>query len=135
MRRATAVARSSDAENTPPRQPIAAVVGKAHRLVVIVVADDDEDWAEDLLLGDRHGVVNSHEQRRFDVPALGQMGRSPTPEDEVGPFVLAPGDVAEDAITLLLTHQGAHEHCWILWIAVRHGGHGLADQFEPLVVA
>ena len=39
------------------------------RVVLVVVRDDGEHRAEDLLAGDAHGVVDVREQRGLHVPA------------------------------------------------------------------
>src|SRR5215208_3335840 len=38
------------------RKAVTAIVGDAHRVVLILVRNDDKHWAEDLFLGDGHRV-------------------------------------------------------------------------------
>src|SRR5205807_3449380 len=54
-------------------EPVHALVGDADRVVVVLERDHDEHRAEDLLLGDRHRVVDVGEQRRLDEVALRQI--------------------------------------------------------------
>lgn len=44
-------------------------VGDPGRLVATVVRNEPDDWAENLLTGDRHHVVDGREDRGFDEPA------------------------------------------------------------------
>src|SRR5690348_12247174 len=50
-------------------EPVVRVVGDADRVVLAVVGDHGKHRAEDLLLGDRGGVVDVGEHRRLDEPA------------------------------------------------------------------
>ena len=53
-------------------QAVVGVVGDADRVVDVVVGDHRQHRAEDLLLGDRHLVVDVDEDGRLDVPARGR---------------------------------------------------------------
>ena len=64
-----------------PGQPVLGVVGDRTASGVVVVGDDAEDGAEDLLPGDPHGVVHVGEDRRADEPADGQPVRGRAPPD------------------------------------------------------
>src|SRR5262245_37594410 len=50
-------------------EPVDAVVGDPDRVLLVVERDHHEDGAEDLLLRDRHGVVDVDEQGRPDPEA------------------------------------------------------------------
>src|SRR4051794_34220560 len=93
------------------RQPVVGVVRDAYGSVVIglvVVRDDREDGAEDLLLRDPHPVVDVGEQRGCDVPAAVETVGHLLPADhEPCAFVLAGGDVAAHPLLLALSHQRA----------------------------
>src|SRR5205807_3402759 len=64
------------------------------------VRNDREHRTEDLFLRDPHAVVDVHEERRLDVPALLHRGRSSAAAGDLRAFLLAGADVALDAITL-----------------------------------
>src|SRR5262249_48084034 len=49
--------------------------GDRDRVSLVVEGDDDEDGTEDLLLGDRHRVVDVDEQCRLHAEALVDTGR------------------------------------------------------------
>src|SRR5690606_28529399 len=63
-----------------PRQAVLGRVGDADRVVLVLVGNRDEDRAEDLLARDLHLVPDVGEERRFDVPAAGEI-RRPTAAD------------------------------------------------------
>src|SRR5438270_3911148 len=65
-----------------PRKAVDAVVGDRNGVVLVVVADDAEDRAEDLLPGDPHGVVNVSEQRGLDEEAAVEMPRHAASDDD-----------------------------------------------------
>src|ERR1700739_1180086 len=52
------------------RKPIHAVIGNADRVFLVVVRNHDENGAEDLLLGDRHLVIDVGEKRWPDEESL-----------------------------------------------------------------
>ena len=88
------------------RQAVVGVVGDGHGVVVGVVGDERQHRAEDLLLGDRHRVVDVGEQGRLDVPALVEAGGTTAADDDGGAFGLAGlGDVALDPVALALGHE------------------------------
>ena len=118
-------------------QAVLAVVGDAHRVVLVVERDDHEDRAEDLLLGDRHGVVDVGEQRRLDPPALGELvaGGPSSADGQRGALGLPLLDVAEDAVALLGRDHRAHDHVGSLRVAVGHGGEHALEHLDALLVA
>ena len=75
------MARSGRGRDDSAGQAVAAVVGDAHRVVVVVEGDHHEHRPEDLLLGDGHGVVDVGEQRRLDEAALVEV-RGPAAADD-----------------------------------------------------
>src|SRR6202044_3267847 len=83
-----------------PGQAVLAVVGDRDGVRVVVVADDRDHRAEDLLLRDRHRVVHVGEQRRLDVVALLQVGRAAAAEGQRGALGDAPVDVGLHAVAL-----------------------------------
>src|ERR1700683_4730146 len=92
-RSAPASERSRDPARPPPAD--------THSRVFIDEGDHDEDRPEDLLLSDRHGVIDVGEEGRLDVPALGEIGRPPTTQRKRRPLLDALLYVAEDAVALL----------------------------------
>src|ERR1700728_1053884 len=118
-----------------PREPVAAVVGDPHGVIVVFVGEHREHGTEDLLLGDRHRVVDIDKQRWLDVPALRQMRRWATTEYQLGALFYSLSDVAEHSLSLLGADQRPHHHLSALWVAVGHHGHGLSDELDPLVVS
>ena len=62
-------------------EAVVGVVRDLHGLVLTVVRNDAEDRSEDLLLRDRHRVVDVGEDGRVDVPALVEAGRTAATED------------------------------------------------------
>src|SRR4051794_15264319 len=72
-----------------PGEPVVAVVGHVDGLLDRVVGDDRQDRPEDLLLGDRHLVVDVGENRRLDVPADVEVLRAAATEHQPGTFCLA----------------------------------------------
>src|SRR6185436_2137174 len=56
------------------------VVGDPDRVRLVLVGDDAVDRAEDLFLGDAHGVVDVREYRLLDVPADRVVGRDAAAE-------------------------------------------------------
>src|SRR5205807_5236609 len=79
-------------------EPVLALVGNANRVVVVLERDDGEDWAEDLLLSDRHRVVDVDEHRGLDVPALREIGGAAAAEGERRPLGFALLDVAQNSV-------------------------------------
>ena len=75
-------------------EPVAALVGDPHRIVVVLERDDDQHGAEYLLLGDRHAVVDVDEHRRLDVVALRELLGPTTADAELRAFGDAFVDVA-----------------------------------------
>src|SRR3954462_1903948 len=82
------------------RQAVDRVVGDADRILFVLVADDRQDRAEDLLLGDGHVVAHLAEDRRLHEVAVGvHVGRLlGATDDEVGALVDALLDVAGHAL-------------------------------------
>src|SRR5437764_6917308 len=116
-------------------EPVLALVGDADGIVVVLEGDDDEDRAEDLLLGDRHRVVDVDEHRGLDVPALRKIGGAAAAEGERRPLGLALLDVAQDPVALLLGDQRAHHHVRALWVTIGGHAHVLLQLGDALVVA
>ena len=80
--------------------------------VLVVVGDHGDDRAEDLLLGDRHAVVDVGEEGRLDevaalVLAAGGRRRATTP----GALAPSRRDVALDALALRLADQRTRPSC------------------------
>jgi hypothetical protein len=75
------------------------VVGDADG-VDVVVRDEGQDGAEDLLLGDDGTVVDVGEDRRLDEPAPVQAFGAAATGGEAGAFALAIGDVRLHALAL-----------------------------------
>ena len=72
-------------------QPVDGVVGDAHRVVFVLVGDDRQHRAEDLLLRDGHVGAHVGEHGRLDVVALGQpLGRLGAAGDELRALVDRP---------------------------------------------
>src|SRR4051794_21823176 len=87
---------------------VVGVVGDAHGVSLVVVRDDGQHRAEDLLLRDPHPVVDVGEQRWCDVPTAVEAVRHLLPADhEPGALVLAGRDVAADPLLLALSDQRA----------------------------
>jgi len=105
-----------------PGQPIDAVVGDSHRVIIVLERDHDKDGAEDLFLGDRHRVVHVGEQGGLDVPALRQMGRATATEGQRRTLLDALLDVAQHPVALLRRDQRAHHHIGALRVAVGNIG-------------
>src|SRR6185436_19511176 len=74
------------------------VVGDPDRIVLVVGRDHAEDGAEDLLLGDRRGIVDVAEDGRFDIPTTLEILRATTAGRERRALLDALRDVALDAI-------------------------------------
>ena len=70
------------------REAVGRVVGDRDRLVLAVVGDHRDDRAEDLLLRDRHAVVDVGEDRRLDEVAAFELARAAPSDDQ--PRALAP---------------------------------------------
>src|SRR5437764_1608349 len=116
-------------------EPVLALVGDANGVVVVLERDDDEDRAEDLLLGDRHRVVDVDEHRRLDVPAFRVVRRAAAAEGKRRPLLLALLDVAQDPVALLLGDQWAHHHVRALRVAVGRHAQVFLELLNTLVVA
>ena len=135
IRSATPSARSSERREDAAREPVDAVVGDADRVVVVVEGDDDEHRAEDLLLGDRHGVVDVGEQGRLDEPALGEVRRPASAQRQGRPLLDPLLDVAEHPVTLLGRDQRAHEDVGSLRVSVGDRGQRRLQDLDALLVA
>src|SRR3989442_8332331 len=99
-------------------EPVLALVGDANGVVVVLERYDDEDRAEDLLLGDRHRVVDVDEHRGLDVPALRKIGGAAAPQSERRPPPPSPLHVAQDPVALLLRDQPTPHHIPAPWGAL-----------------
>src|SRR5262245_49571141 len=98
-------------------EPVDAVIGDLDRVLLVLVRDHHEDGTEDLLLRDRHGVVDVDEQRRLDPEARVAPGRRVGAADEqLGALVDALLDVAEDAPSLLGRDHRAAQRAGLLRI-------------------
>src|SRR6187549_319024 len=101
-------------------QTVDRAVGDLGRLVLGVVRDDREHWAEDLLLGDRHVGLHLGKDRRADeVAALEPLWRLGAAGDELRALLLSLLDEASDALALRLRHQGAEARA-VLERVTRH---------------
>ena len=79
--------RARDSGRDVAGQAVGRVVGNAYGVVFVVVGNDREHRAEDLLARDRHVVRDVREHRRFDVVALlsRPCGRPVPPAASVAP--------------------------------------------------
>src|SRR5690606_25949815 len=64
-----------------PGQAVLAVVGDPHRVRLVLVRNDGQDRAEDLLAGDAHVVGDAGEDRRRHVPAAVARPLQPADDD------------------------------------------------------
>ena len=101
----------------------------------VVEGDHHEYRAEDLLLSDRHRVVDVGEQGRLEEPTLGMGPGHLASDREGGALVDALLDVAEDPPSLLVGDHRPHHHVVAGRIAVRHTGEERAQHLHALVVA
>ena len=102
---------------------------------VAVVGDDDQHGAEDLLLGDAHGVVDVHEHGGLDEPALVDACGPAAADGHLGALLLADLDVALHPVTLALGHERPDLGGRVEGVAHLHGGHLLDQRVHDLLVA
>src|SRR6266542_2633117 len=106
------------------REPVAGVVGDAHRMGFAVVGDDSQDRAEDLLARDRHGVVDAGEDGRLHVVPAGQPVRwCRAAGHERGALGDAELDVAAYPVALGSRNQRAKSGAALIRVS-DHGGLG-----------
>ena len=135
--RATRVARSSSALKTAPGQAVGGVVGQAYRVGLVLVRDQAQHGAEDLLLRDAHRVVDVGEDGRLDEPAFGAFGEAPRRRGAPS----RPGGAARTRCKsrtrreLTFGDERADHRCGIERIADRQRGDGGVDRRGELVVA
>ena len=85
----------------PAAQAVGRVVRDADRVGLVLVGDDREHWAEDLLLRDGRARFHLAEHRRLHVVALVEPRRRIRPAGEqLGAFLDALADVAAHALAL-----------------------------------
>src|SRR5712691_12653171 len=110
-------------------QAVHGVVRDADRVVVVLVREDGEHGAEDLLAGDGHLRLHTGEDGRLDVVALRQAGRRVgAAEGELGAFLDADADVLADALALLRRGertQPGFRRARVAWLELR--GRPLGD--------
>src|SRR5215470_18176003 len=116
-------------------EPVGAGVRDPDRVRFVLERDDGEHRTEDLLLGDRHVVVDVDEQRGLDPePLVAAGGRVGAADEELGTLVDALLDVAEDALALFGRDHGAAQRPRILRIADGDGVvHSLEDPYSLAV--
>jgi hypothetical protein len=99
-------------------QAVLGVVGDAHGVVLVLVGDDDQHRAEDLLLGDPHRVVDVGEDGRRDVVALLQAGRHLRATGDQARALLDAGlDVVAHPLLLVAADHRADEGVRVLRVA------------------
>lgn len=109
-------------------QSVFAVVGDANGVFLVVERDDREHRAEDLLLGDGHGVVDVGEKRWSDEESFVETGFGiRSAHQRRGTLFDALADVAHHPVSLLLRNHWAAEGSGILRVTT---GDVLVDALE-----
>src|SRR5262249_33450880 len=90
------------------RQAIDRVIADLHRLLAVLEGDGREHWPEDLLVGDRHLVVDMIEDCRLHIVAAALVAGAHSAEYEFRALALALVDIAKHPLHLSLVHNRAH---------------------------
>ena len=116
-------------------EPVDRVVGDGDGVLLVLRRDHAQHRPEDLLLGDRRGVVDVAEDGRLNEPAPVEVLRPAAAGGQRGSLRHALGDVALDPVTLPLGDQGAHVGLGVERVADLHLGEDAGQGLDELVVA
>ncbi len=97
------------------------------------MGDDHQDRAEDLLLRDASGVVESGDQRRLDEEAPGFVGRTAAADLDGAALLLGDLDVGQDTLSLAFGDQRPADGARTRGVSGRESGQGIAGRGDRLV--
>jgi len=116
-------------------QAVGGIIGDAHRIVIVLIGNDNQHGAEDFFLGDAHRIVDVGEQGRLDVVAAAFRERRFAARHQPGSFRLADFDIVQHAVELRLRHHRAHHLVHRFRIAKGRGFEHLLEDGDGLLVA
>ena len=98
MRLAMVIARAGSPRGHAARQTIAAVIGNADRVFVVLEGDHHQHRAEDFLLGNAHVIGDIDKAGRLDEIAAAEIGASLATAEQRRAFLLAEFDIAHHPV-------------------------------------
>lgn len=134
---ATSRAASISSLQAPADSPYSlAVVGDRDRFGHASILDDDENGTEDLLLRDRHPIVDVGENS-WAEPVSGikhSAAQARATESQCCAFLRTQFDVVLDALTLFGRDDRSHIGIEVVWITYTNGGRAFDEPCDEFVV-